>query len=151
VKVFTGTKLQKKKRGGGRKKERERGHERGEKKKRKGEERKKKESRTPLSKAEKHRGRGVNSTMHSTFSSPSPSSSPQRASTEGKKRNRDHQPAWPSFSLSPEAVTTGCAQKLQYRCLHPSQLPERERKKTQKTGQRRRKKKGIKRRKNEKP
>ena len=45
------------------------------------------------------------------------------------------------FSV-PEAVTTGCAQKLQYRCLHPSQLPERERKKTQKTGQRRKKKKG---------
>jgi hypothetical protein len=44
------------------------------------------------------------------------------------------------FSLSPEAVTTGCAQKLQYHCLHPSQLPERERKKTQKTRQRRKKK-----------
>ena len=53
------------------------------------------------------------------------------------------------FSLSPEAVTTGCAQKLQYHCLHPSQLPERERKKTQKTRQRR-KKKGRKRRKNKK-
>jgi hypothetical protein len=51
--------------------------------------------------------------------------------------------------IVPEAVTTGCAQKLQYRCLHPSQLPERERKKTQKTGQRRRKE-GRKRRKNEK-
>jgi hypothetical protein len=59
-----------------------------------------------------------------------------------KERKRNREPAWPSFSVSPEAVTTSCAQKLQYRCLHPSQLPERERKKTQKTGQRRRKKKG---------
>jgi hypothetical protein len=32
-------------------------------------------------------------------------------------------------------VTTGCAQKLQYHCLYPSQLSERERKKTQKTRQ----------------
>jgi len=51
--------------------------------------------------------------------------------------------------VSPKAMTTGCTQKLQYRCLHPSQLPERERKKTKKTGQRRRKKR-KKSRKNEK-
>jgi hypothetical protein len=55
--------------GGGRrrKKERKRTGKRREKKRKKGEERKKKESRTPLSKAEKHRGRGVNSTSIARF------------------------------------------------------------------------------------
>jgi hypothetical protein len=62
-------------------------------------ERKKEESRTPLSKAEKTQRQGRELNQHSTFSSPSPSSSPQRAiSAEGKKRNRE--PAWPSFSVS---------------------------------------------------
>jgi len=103
--------------------------------KKKGEERKKKRKQNATVKSRKTQRQGRELNQHSTFSSPSPSSSPQRASAEGKKRNSE--PAWPSFS-----VTTSCAQKLQYRCLHPSQLPEREIKKTQKTGQRRRKKRG---------
>ena len=137
--------------GGGRKKERKRTGKRKEKKRKKGRGTKEKRKQNATVKSRKTQRQGRELNQHCTFSSSSPSSSPQRASAEGKKRNRDHQPAWPSFSLSPKVVTTGCAQKLQYRCIHPSQLPERERKKTQKTGQRRRKKKGIKRRKNEKP
>jgi hypothetical protein len=109
-------------------------------------ERKKEESRTPLSKAEKTQRQGCELNQHSTFSSPSPSSSPQRA----RRKEKEQRTGVAIVFSVPEAVTTGCAQKLQYRCLHPSQLPERERKKTQKTGQRR-KKKGRKRRKNEKP
>jgi hypothetical protein len=110
----------------------------GRKRKERNERKKKKLNATVKSRKTQRQGRELN--QHSTFSSPSPSSSPQRASAEEKKRNSE--PAWPSFSVSPEAVTTGCAQKLQYRCLHPSHLPERERKKTQKMGQRRRKKEG---------
>jgi hypothetical protein len=109
-------------------------------------ERKKEESRTPLSKAEKTQRQGCELNQHSTFSSPSPSSSPQRA----RRKEKEQRTGVAIVFSVPEAVTTGCAQKLQYRCLHPSQLPERERKKTQKTGQRR-KKKGRKHRKNEKP
>jgi hypothetical protein len=97
------------------------------KKRKKGEERKKKREQNATVKSKKTQRQGRELNQHSTFSSPSPSSSPQRASAEGKKRNRE--PAWPSFSVSPEAVTTGCAQKLQYRFfIHLSYQRGRERK-----------------------
>jgi len=138
VKVFTGTKLQKKREMWSQAE-----------KERRGTKEKGKQNATVKSRKKQRQGRELN--QHSTFSSSSPSSSPQRASAEGKKRNRDHQPAWPTFSLSPEAVTTGYAQKLQYHCLYPSQLPERERKKIQKTRQKKREKAQEKRKKEEKP
>jgi len=131
--------------GGGQKKRRKRTGKRREKK---GEERKKKESRTPLSKAEKHRGRGVNSTSIARFHC----YLPHHLHGEHQQKERKGTEIINRVAIVfivPEAVTTGCAQKLRYRCLHPSQLPERETKKTQKTGQRRRKG-GRKRRKNEK-
>jgi len=105
VKVFTGTKLQKKREMWSQTE-----------KERRGTKEKRKQNVTVKNRKTQRQGRELN--QHSTFSSPSPSSSPQRASAEGKKRNSE--PAWPSFLVSPEAVTTGCAQKLQYRCLHPS-------------------------------
>jgi hypothetical protein len=49
-------------------------------------ERKKEESRTPLSKAEKTQRQGCELNQHSTFSSPSPSSSPQRARRKEKEQ-----------------------------------------------------------------
>jgi len=81
------------------KKGRRRTGKRREKKETKGEERKKKRKQNATVKSRKTQRQGRELNQHSTFSSPS--SSPHRASAEGKKRNRDHQPAWPSFSLSP--------------------------------------------------
>jgi hypothetical protein len=67
----------------------------------------KKESGTPLSKAEKHRGRGVNSTNIARFHHRLPHHLHREHQQKEGKRNSE--PAWPSFSVSLEVVTTGCA------------------------------------------